>query len=902
VTTAEPSTTQPLLPTGTVTFLFTDIEGSTRRVRELGDEAWAQLLATEGRLIASAAVAEGGVPFGSEGDAHFVAFESAAAGIRAAVAAQRALAGHPWPDEPVRVRMGLHTGEARVVAGDYVGLEVHRAARIAATAHGGQIVVSEPTRMLAGDPHDDISFRDLGDHRLKDLARPERVYQVDARGLDREFAPLRSLDATPNNLPPELTSFVGRAEVARASDLLGRTRLLTLTGPGGTGKTRLSLAVARELTAHYPGGVWFVPLASVTEPELITSSIATAVGLLSPARTPRDRILEHFADRPALLVLDNFEQVVAGAAVVADLLQGAPRLRLIVSSRAPLRIAGEQEFGVPPLPVPAGGETDIDAITTAEAVRLFVERAMAVKPGFRVTAENATAVAEIVRRLDGLPLAIELAAARIRILSPAAMVARLGDRMGLLSAGGRDLPERQRTLRGAIAWSHDLLDEECRRLFARLSVFQGGATLETAEAVCGADEAGSPDLDVLARLESLAEQSLVRVVDDADGDPRFVMLETIHEYAAEQLAAAGEAAVATYRDRHGHAFLELAESSASRLHAADRGAQLDRLENDHDNLRAALVNATAAGDCERAAAFLRALFRFWHMRGHLVEARSRAAAVLAMPSWSDAPSLSRLRALEVAGGLAYWAGDIEAAYVWYADAEREARALGDEREIANALYNRVFAPTPVRRPDEWAAAVAYDGLPFAEEALEINERLGDRGAIARSLWAVGMGQLYGERLDAAGPALTRAIEAFEGTDDAFGLAWARFTRAITFEATGDSHAATLDYAAALDAFEAADDVSGITLVLAAFAGTLLARRRTRDAYLAAGIASRWTAETGTHLASIVPSRLLEVPDTATTDRGLRTALDEGEAMPREAGLRLVGAIMRELATGAAAPS
>ena len=656
MTAAERSSSPPSLPTGTVTFLFTDIEGSTRLVAELGDAAWGELLAAEGRLIGDASIAEGGIPFGSEGDAHFVAFPTAGAGIRAAIEAQRAIAAHPWPGNPLRVRMGLHTGETQLVAGDYVGIEVHRAARIASTAHGGQVVVSDPTRILAGDAADAFTFRDLGDHRLKDLPRPERVYQVEAAGLERDFPPLRSLDATPNNLPQQLTSFVGRDEVSAAVALLGRTRLLTLTGPGGTGKTRLSLAVASEVTAANPGGVWFVPLAAVTEPELIASSIATAVGLLAPARTPLQRVIEHFGDRTALIVLDNFEQVVAGATVVAEILRGAPKLRMIVSSRAPLRIAGEQEFAVPPLPVPAAGATDLDEIAGAEAVRLFLERAMAVRQGFTLTADNAAAVAEIVRRLDGLPLAIELAAARVRILTPSAMVARLNDRLSLLSAGGRDLPERQRTLRGAIDWSHDLLDSDSRRLFARLSVFQGGGTFATAEAVCGSDDAGTPDLDVLAGLEMLAEQSLIRILDDRHGDGRFVMLETIREYAAERLADAGEAVVSAFRHRHATAYLELAEAAAATLNSADRGIVLDRLEDDHDNLRTAIVHAIDTADCEQAAGLLRALFRFWHMRGHLVEGRARTAAVLEMPAWTDAPSLSRLRALEVAGGLALLGG------------------------------------------------------------------------------------------------------------------------------------------------------------------------------------------------------------------------------------------------------
>ncbi len=482
---------------------------------------------------------------------------------------------------------------------------------------------------------------------------------------------------------------------------------------------------------------------------------------MRPTRTPLQRVVEHFSDRTALIVLDNFEQVVAGAPVVAEILRGAPKLRMIVSSRAPLRIAGEQEFAVPPLPVPAAGTTDLLEIAGAEAVRLFLERAMAVRQGFTLTAENAVAVAEIVRRLDGLPLAIELAAARVRILTPSAMVARLNDRLGLLSAGGRDLPERQRTLRGAIDWSHELLDVDSRRLFARLSVFQGGGTFATAEAVCGADDAGTPDLDVLAGIEMLAEQSLIRILDDAHGDGRFVMLETIREYAAERLAEAGEPVVNAFRHRHARAYLELAQAAAATLNSADRGITLDRLEDDHDNLRTGIVHAIDTADCEQASGFLRALFRFWHMRGHLVEGRARTDAVLAMTAWTDAPSLARLRALEVAGGLAYWAGDIPAAYIHYEAAEREARGLGDEAEIANALYNRFFAPSPTATVEQWSHAVAYDGLPLAREALEINERLGDPGGIARCLWAVGMGFLYGEDLVSALPALSRAVDAFE---------------------------------------------------------------------------------------------------------------------------------------------
>ncbi len=376
---------------------------------------------------------EGGVVFGSEGDAHFAAFPSAGAAVRAAVAAQRALAAHPWPAGEVRVRMGLHTGEVQVANGDYHGLEVHRAARVAAVAHGGQVLVSAATRALAVGG-DGVGFRDLGEHRLKDIERAERLFQLEAPGLDVDFPPPRAADAgPPGNLPTALTSFVGRAEVERASALLERSRLLTLTGPGGTGKTRLSIQLADACRERFTDGAWFVPLASVTDPDLIASAIAASIGLLATDRMPIEVVREHLAPRTVLLVLDNFEQVVEGAGIVADLLRSAPSLTVIVSSRAPLRIAGEQEFPVPPLALPPDGSTSVEAIGVSEAVRLFVERAMAVRPDFALTADNATDVSEIVRRLDGLPLAIELAAARVRLLGASGIARRLDDRLGLLS-------------------------------------------------------------------------------------------------------------------------------------------------------------------------------------------------------------------------------------------------------------------------------------------------------------------------------------------------------------------------------------------------------------------------------------------------------------------------------------
>jgi len=865
------------LPTGTVTFLFTDIEGSTRLAAEVGDEVYGIVLDDERSLVITAAEGERGVAFGSEGDAHFVAFDNAGAAIRAAVAAQRALAGHPWPSGPVRVRMGIHTGAVQVVGEDYVGLEVHRAARVASAGHGGQILVTDAARALAGNELDGIELRDLGEHRLKDLARPERLFQVQADGLTGQFPPLRTLDVTPNNLPPQLTTFVGRAELEAGTRLLERTRLLTLTGPGGTGKTRLSLAIASHSTERFRDGSWFVPLAPITDPDLIASAIAASLGLLAPGQPPEERVRSHLRDRTALLVLDNFEQVVAGAPVVADLLTSAPRLTIITTSRAPLRIAGEQEFPVPPLSLPEPGIEDADLLMRSEAARLFVERAMAVRPDFSLTSANAAAVAEIVRRLDGLPLAIELAAARIRLLAPAAMAQRLGDRLGLLTAGGRDLPERQRTLRGAIDWSHDLLELEDQCLFARLGVFAGGGRIELAGEVCGLE--GDPvQLDVELGLERLAEQSLVRIEDDAHGDTRFVLLETIREYALDKLGERGETRVLL--DRHADAFLTLVrDAAAGGPGNADQGQRLDRLEEDHDNLRAAFDHLVASGDTERAADLAFWAWRFWQMRGHLVEARARLGRLLAMPGWPTGASMARLRALEAAGGLAYWAGDTTAASGFYAEAVEQARALGDETQLANALYNQFFARRPSSGIDEWVEQLGED-RSLLDEALEIWTRLDDEVGVAKALWGIAEHTAYAGDYAASEDAATRSLAVFERLGDRFWIAWGRFTRAFGRLLDGRVSDAAADIEVALRAFDESRDVSGQVLVLTAISSMLLMADRTPDGYAVGAAAQRAIAETGIHLATLYPSGSVPVADPDTQDPALRAAASRGAAWPR----------------------
>ncbi|MGZ8563460.1 MAG: ATP-binding protein, partial [Candidatus Limnocylindria bacterium] len=426
------------LPTGTVTFLFTDIEGSTRLTQELG-EAWPPLLERHRQIARAAWSEQKGVEVGTEGDSFFVVFASAPQAVAAAVAVQRGLAAEPWPAEArIRVRMGMHTGEGMLSGGSYVGLDVHRAARIASAGSGGQVLLSASTRALVeGSLPEGVSLREMGEHRLKDLSRPERIWDVAIAGVPGDFAPLRTLNAVPNNLPTQLTSFLGRQrEIAEAGQLLFDGRLLTLTGPGGTGKTRLSLQIAADASDRYPDGIYFVPLGTISDADLVLPTIAQALGIVDPGMHALDRLAEQVGSRCILLVLDNFEQVNDAAPQVAELLVRAPRISVLVTSRSPLRVSGEREYPVPPLAVPDPKHLpDLEKLSTYESVALFVERAMAVRPDFAMTSANAPAVAEICVRLDGLPLAIELAAARVRVLSPQAIMDRLGDRLRLLSGG-----------------------------------------------------------------------------------------------------------------------------------------------------------------------------------------------------------------------------------------------------------------------------------------------------------------------------------------------------------------------------------------------------------------------------------------------------------------------------------
>ena len=672
------------LPTGTVTFLFTDIEGSTTLLQRLGDQRYAEVLAEHQRLLREAFAKGNGQEIDTQGDAFLVAFSRARDALVAAVAAQRALTVHPWPDgASLRVRMGLHTGEPLSGAADYVGLDVHRAARICAAGHGGQILVSGTVSGLAErDLPPGVSLRDLGTHRLKDLREPEHLLQVVHPDLPADFPSLKSLDARPNNLPLQLSSFVGRErEIAEVKRLLGAARLVTLTGSGGAGKTRLALQVAADVLEGYPDGVWLSEFAPIADPALVPKTVASALNVPEqPGRDMAETLVDALRPKALLLVLDNCEHLLAACRDLASsLLRECPQVRVLATSREGLGVPGETLWRVPSLSMPEDLRhlPPSEELVLYDAVRLFVDRAVATAPGFTVTSDNAPAVVQVCQRLDGIPLAIELAAARVKVLAVEQIAARLDDRFRLLTGGSQMVLPRQQTLRAMMDWSYDLLSEQERTVLRRLSVFAGGWTLEAAEDVGGGD--GVEKVEMIDLLAQLVDKSLV-VAETLGRDARYRLLETIRQYGWARLEESGEAA--RTRDRHRDWYLAFVEQGSSKLFRRDRTAWLQRLDTEYDNLRGALAWSLEESP-EVGLCLGNELRRYWVDRGHLREGRAWFARLLerdrAVSPFVRAKSLIHL-------GFVVWTqGDLRQAAVMAEEGLALFRELGDKRGIAWSL-------------------------------------------------------------------------------------------------------------------------------------------------------------------------------------------------------------------------
>jgi predicted ATPase/class 3 adenylate cyclase len=743
--------------TGTVTLLFTDIEGSTRLIQRLGAEGYGRLLAEHHRLVRAALAAWRGIEIKTDGDAFFCIFGRAADAVAAVVQIQRQLAGGDWSatDRPA-VRMGIHTGDIELAGSEYVGIDINRAARIAAAAHGGQVLLSAATEALvAAELPDGVTTLDLGDHRLKDLDLPERIYQLVIAGLRAEFPPIRSISSRLEVLPAETSTFIGRTAVLdRAHRLLAETRLLTLTGPGGTGKTRLALRLARTAADEFRDGVAFVALAAISDPALVAPTIRHALGYGEETeRSAEDTLIARLAGREVLLVLDNFEQVLPAAALVARLLSASDSLKVVVTSRAVLHLAGEQELPVPPLALPdASAGFDPAALSQLESIELFVERAHNVRPDFVLTSANAAAVAQICARLDGLPLAIELAASRLRLLPPAALLARLQQSLDLLQSTAADRTDRQRTLRGAISWSYDLLDAGQAALFRRLGIFVGGWRLDDGEAVV---TSAGLSVDVLDGIGRLIDSSLVRAGDAAD-EARYSMLETIREFALDRLAAEDElAAAAAAHARHYAALVREAEPALT-----GGPLWLDRFDADEANLRSALA-WLADHDMEQALTMGGALWRYWQRRGHLREGADELSRLLARPA-AQAPTAGRAKALIGLAGVVYWRLDYAEARRCYEEALTLARSLQDERLQAEALYSLTYLQA---LDDDLAGAQAR-----LDEAAAIYQRLADRDGVASAIMANAMLKSLAGNHEQALELMDAAIEQLRATGNGFALA------------------------------------------------------------------------------------------------------------------------------------
>lgn len=795
---------EPTPRAGTTTLLFTDIEGSTRLLQQLGDR-YAGTLADHHRLLRGSFALHGGVELDSAGDGLYYKFPSARAAVAAAVEGQRGLLAHTWADGAVvRVRMGIHTGEPVLADVGLVGIDVHRAARICAAGHGGQILLSRIARDLAGSELPaGVALRDLGEHRLKDLAEPQHLFQVIADGLTADFPPLRTLDDRPTNLPRRLTSFVGRErEVSEGRELLTVAPLVTLTGPGGVGKTTLAMQIASEMLDALPDGVFVAELGNISEEAMVVPAVAEAVGVgEQPGRDLSRTLVDALAKRRMCLVLDNCEHVLDACADLSFRLISSTDVRILATSREPLAVEGERVLPVPTLDLPEPDETVTAAAALGHAaVRLFVDRARGALPGFRLTDQNSGFVVQICRRLDGMPLALELAAARVRALPVEQLAERLDDRFRLLTGGSRLSVPRHQTLRATIDWSHDLLSDEERAVFRRLAAFAGGCTLQAAEAVLTDDLVA--DVDVLDLLTRLVDKSLV-VVDPGSDDARFEMLETIRQYAREYLLHAGEAE-RIFR-RHRDWYLTLVEEAKPDFFRGPPPARwLAVFDREHDNLRLALE--WSAADADGAAVGLRlaaGLWRYWEVRGLLIEGRQWLERMLAATDGDV--SILRANALTGAGILAHIQGDYPAAIRYHEASLEQHRLVGSRPSVAYALSN--LANLIGEHGDLARARELY------EEAIAMLRAIGDERGVATGLTMLAdVISRQGDYTSAEG-LFGEAVEVFERLGERWRTAVAFDSQAQAAARSGDFDAARALHQRALTISRELGDQRGVARTL-----------------------------------------------------------------------------------------
>ena len=795
-------------PTGTITFLFTDIEGSSQ-LWERFPEPMRMALSKHDTILREAFETRGGFVFKTIGDAFCVAFDTAPGAVDAALEAQRLLNTGVWEETgPLQVRMALHTGSAEQRDGDYFGQSLNRVSRLLAAAHGGQILLSLPTEELVRDHlGDGVRLRDLGERRLRDLTRPERIYQLVANDLPSEFPPLRSLESVPNNLPAQLTTFIGRErEMGEVKRLLGSTHLLTLTGTGGTGKTRLSLQVAADVLEQFSDGAWLVEFATIDDAAVVPETVAAALNVRQEAERPLTATLTSFLHAKNLLLLfDNCEHVIAAGARLAETqLRACPHLRILASSREPLGIAGETAWTLPPLSSPqdywreiVGGPDAMERFTQFESVRLFIERATAARPAFALTNENIVTVAQICSRLDGIPLAIELAAARIKVLTLQQIAERLDDRFRLLTGGSRTAMPRQQTLRALIDWSYDLLTEPEQKLLRRLSVFARGRTLEAIEAVCAGE--GVEDFEVIDLLTQLVDKSLVTVEKTPEHGARYFITESIWDYGHGKLEEAGE--MDAVRVRHLDYFVKFAEETEPRLSGPGQRLAFGRVEEESINVRFAIETACElSGQARKGLRIMSALARYVEVRGLFKEARELGAKLLAHPETVTRDAV-RAKALAAAARLAWVSDDLVPGLKFEQEALALFREIGDRdglvdvlNDMAMYLWDAGDLEGAKKHLDEAetllgdqgsmrlradllgarGAVAATEGrheesLALNEESLALYRELGDGWLVAVLQWAVGVTALLLGHVEQARNYFRENLEAGRGLGTDWGL-------------------------------------------------------------------------------------------------------------------------------------